>query len=184
MPVTHSLYLQTLSVAVHNHYKRVRHETSRRRLKEQQAATAAAHGVPAFVQSGKVTRSILETTTGPGITPQSPLTGPHSQPHDRFPFPPTADAGTVPPCTLHSGKASNCKSQYFNSQDILAFCHCDLHLCSFQLAVLCMYADVECRCRHPTPRHLHLKDWFIVGDSRPRFAYIAECTHSALNRRI
>ena len=91
------LYLQTLSVAVHNHYKRVRHETSRRRLKEHQAATtAAAHGVPAFVQSGKVTRSILETNTGPGITPQSPLTGPHSQPHDRFPFPPTADAGTMP----------------------------------------------------------------------------------------
>lgn len=89
-----SCLLQTLSVAVHNHYKRVRHETTRRRLKEQQAATAAAHGtVPAFVQSGKVTRSILETTTGPGITPQSPLTGPHSQPHDRFPFPPTADAG-------------------------------------------------------------------------------------------
>ena len=89
--------MQTLAVAVHNHYKRVRHETSRRRLKEQQAATAAAHGsVPAFVQSGKVTRSILETTTGPGITPQSPHIGPHSQPHARFPFPPTAEAGMLP----------------------------------------------------------------------------------------
>ena len=92
--------LQTLAVAVHNHYKRVRHETSRRRLKEQQAASAQNGGaVASFVQSGKVTRSILETTTGPPPTPHSAQTAPHSYPHDRFPFPPTPEAGRiVPPC--------------------------------------------------------------------------------------
>ncbi|KAA6427284.1 MAG: ATP-dependent Clp protease ATP-binding subunit [Trebouxia sp. A1-2] len=87
---------RTLAVAVHNHYKRVRHETSRRRLKEQQAASAPNGGaVASFVQSGKVNRSILETTTGPLPTPHSAQTAPHSYPHDRFPFPPTPEAGSA-----------------------------------------------------------------------------------------
>ncbi len=87
-------WLQTLAVAVHNHYKRVRHETSRRRLQEQQAASAQNGGaVASFIQSGKVNRSILETTTGPPPTPHSAQTAPHSYPHDRFPFPPTPEAG-------------------------------------------------------------------------------------------
>lgn len=89
---------KTLAVAVHNHYKRVRHETNRRRLKEQQAAAAAQNpggAVPGFVQFGKVNRSILETTTGPGPSPPSGPAGPHSHPHDRFPFPPTPQAGTA-----------------------------------------------------------------------------------------
>ncbi|KAL0054301.1 hypothetical protein WJX82_006797 [Trebouxia sp. C0006] len=87
---------RTLAVAVHNHYKRVRHETSRRRLQEQQAASAQNGGaVASFIQSGKVNRSILETTTGPPPTPHSAQTAPHSYPHDRFPFPPTPEAGSA-----------------------------------------------------------------------------------------
>lgn len=84
---------KTLAVAVHNHYKRVRHETNRRRVKEQQAASAQQHGAVAAFQSSKVTRSILETSTMP--TPHSSQSGPHSPPHDRFPFPPTPEAGSA-----------------------------------------------------------------------------------------